>query len=194
MAFSETELVFLALILIFTLVFLLLGRRNNTSTAKNTKKKKKESKRAKRWSKHDGSTWAPNSWTLCWALWFIGGKNTARFFCLLSCPILAWVAVINSNRLVLKSNRFGSMFLDKFKLQRINFSPTRAGSLHEKCLNVWKNSKNSHFWRDVFLGSYGPAYFLLIFTMRLIKSLIVYMSETRRLRVKPYHRLLGACI
>ena len=48
MAFSETELVFLALILIFTLVFLLLRRRNNTSTAKNTKKKKKESKRAKR--------------------------------------------------------------------------------------------------------------------------------------------------
>ena len=48
MAFSEAELVFLALIFIFTLVFLLLGRRNNTSTAKNTKKKKKESKRAKR--------------------------------------------------------------------------------------------------------------------------------------------------
>ena len=48
MAFSEAELVFLALIFIFTLVFLLLGKRNNTSTAKNTKKKRKESKRATR--------------------------------------------------------------------------------------------------------------------------------------------------
>ena len=48
MAFSEAELVFLALIFIFTLVFLLLGRRNNTSTAKNTKKKRKGSKRATR--------------------------------------------------------------------------------------------------------------------------------------------------
>ena len=48
MAFSEAELVFLALILIFTLVFLLLGRRNNTSTAKNTKKKRNERKRATR--------------------------------------------------------------------------------------------------------------------------------------------------
>ena len=46
MAFSEGELVFLALILIFTLVFLLLGRRNNTSTAKNTKKKRNGRKRA----------------------------------------------------------------------------------------------------------------------------------------------------
>ena len=42
MAFSEAELVFLALIFILTLVFLLLGRRNNTSTAKNTHKKKTE--------------------------------------------------------------------------------------------------------------------------------------------------------
>ena len=48
MAFSEAELVFLALILIFTLVFLLLGRRNNTFIAKNTKKKRKGSKRATR--------------------------------------------------------------------------------------------------------------------------------------------------
>ena len=48
MAFSEAELVFLALIFIFTLVFLLLGRRNNTSTAKKTKKKRKGSKRATR--------------------------------------------------------------------------------------------------------------------------------------------------
>ena len=46
MAFSEAELVFLALIFIFTLVFLLLGKRNNISTAKNQKKKRKESKRA----------------------------------------------------------------------------------------------------------------------------------------------------
>lgn len=46
MAFSEAELVFLALIFIFTLVFLLLGRRNNTSTAKNTKKKRNKRKRA----------------------------------------------------------------------------------------------------------------------------------------------------
>ena len=48
MAFSEAELVFLALIFIFTLVFLLLGRRINTSTAKKTKKKRKGSKRATR--------------------------------------------------------------------------------------------------------------------------------------------------
>ena len=41
MAFSETELVFLASIFIFTLSLFLLGRENNTSTAKNTKKKGK---------------------------------------------------------------------------------------------------------------------------------------------------------
>ena len=48
MAFSEVELIFLALIFIFTLVVLLLGRRNNTSTAKNTKKKRNGRKRATR--------------------------------------------------------------------------------------------------------------------------------------------------
>ena len=48
MAFSEAELVFLAFIFIFTLVFSLLGRRNNSSTAKKTKKKRKERKRATR--------------------------------------------------------------------------------------------------------------------------------------------------
>ena len=48
MAFSEAELVFLALIFIFTLVFLLQGKRNNISTAKNQKKKRKGSKRATR--------------------------------------------------------------------------------------------------------------------------------------------------
>ena len=41
MAFSEVELVFLALIFIFALVFLMLGRNNNTSTAKNTKENRK---------------------------------------------------------------------------------------------------------------------------------------------------------
>ena len=46
MAFSEAELVFLALIFISTLIFLLLERRNNTFTAKNTKKKRKGRKRA----------------------------------------------------------------------------------------------------------------------------------------------------
>ena len=40
MAFSEAELVFLALIFIFTLVFLLLGKRN-ISTTKNQKKEEK---------------------------------------------------------------------------------------------------------------------------------------------------------
>ena len=48
MAFSEAELVFLALIFISTLIFLWLGKRNNTSTAKNTKKKRKKRKRATR--------------------------------------------------------------------------------------------------------------------------------------------------
>ena len=48
MAFSEAELVFLALIFIFTLVFLLLGRRNNTSTAKKTNKWRNGRKRATR--------------------------------------------------------------------------------------------------------------------------------------------------
>ena len=41
MAFSEAELVFLALIFIFTLVFLLLGKRNNISTENNQKKEEK---------------------------------------------------------------------------------------------------------------------------------------------------------
>ena len=41
MAFSEAELVFLALIFIFTLVFLSLGKRNNVSTAKNKKNEEK---------------------------------------------------------------------------------------------------------------------------------------------------------
>ena len=45
MAFSEAELVVLALIFISTLIFLLLERRNNTFTAKNTKKKRKGRKR-----------------------------------------------------------------------------------------------------------------------------------------------------
>ena len=46
MAFSETELVFLALIFIFGLGFLmqLLGARDNTSTVKKTKKKRKRPK------------------------------------------------------------------------------------------------------------------------------------------------------
>ena len=50
MAFSEAELVFLALIFIFALGFLmsLLGARDNTSTVKKTKKKRKEPKRATR--------------------------------------------------------------------------------------------------------------------------------------------------
>ena len=48
MAFSEAELVFLALIFIFTLVFLSLGKRNNVSTAKNKKMKRKGRKRATR--------------------------------------------------------------------------------------------------------------------------------------------------
>ena len=50
MAFSEAELVFLALIFIFGLGFLmpLLGARNNTSTVKKTTKKRKGRKRATR--------------------------------------------------------------------------------------------------------------------------------------------------
>ena len=50
MAFSEAELVFLALIFIFALGFLvsLLERRNNTSTEKKKKKKRKKRKRATR--------------------------------------------------------------------------------------------------------------------------------------------------
>ena len=48
MAFSEAELVFLALIFISTLLFLLLERRNNTFIAKNTKKKRKGRKRVTR--------------------------------------------------------------------------------------------------------------------------------------------------
>ena len=50
MAFSEAELVFLALIFIFGLGFLmsLLGWRNNTSTVKKTKKKRKRRKRPTR--------------------------------------------------------------------------------------------------------------------------------------------------
>ena len=50
MAFSEAELVFLALIFIFALGFLmsLLGKINNTSTVKKTKKKRKGRKRATR--------------------------------------------------------------------------------------------------------------------------------------------------
>ena len=50
MAFSELELVFLALIFIFALGFLmsLLGARDNTSTVKKTKKKRKGRKRATR--------------------------------------------------------------------------------------------------------------------------------------------------
>ena len=50
MAFSEAELVFLALIFIFALGFLmsLLGWRNNTSTVKKTKKKRTRRKRPTR--------------------------------------------------------------------------------------------------------------------------------------------------
>ena len=48
MAFSEAELIFLALIFIFALAFLMLGRKNNTFIAKNTKKKRKKGKRATR--------------------------------------------------------------------------------------------------------------------------------------------------
>ena len=50
MAFSETELVFLALIFIFGLGFLmqLLGARDNTSTVKKTKKKRKRRKSSTR--------------------------------------------------------------------------------------------------------------------------------------------------
>ena len=50
MAFSEAELVFLALIFIFALGFLmpLLGGRNNTSTVKKTKQKRKGRKRPTR--------------------------------------------------------------------------------------------------------------------------------------------------
>ena len=50
MAFSEVELIFLALIFMFALDFLmpLLGKRNNTSTVKKPKKKRKGRKRATR--------------------------------------------------------------------------------------------------------------------------------------------------
>ena len=50
MAFSEAELIFLALIFIFALGFLisLLGGRNNTSTVKKTEKKRKGRKRTTR--------------------------------------------------------------------------------------------------------------------------------------------------
>ena len=50
MAFSEAELVFLALIFIYALGFLmsLLGARDNTSTVKKTKKKRKGRKRSTR--------------------------------------------------------------------------------------------------------------------------------------------------
>ena len=50
MAFSEAELVFLALIFIFAWSFLmsLLGARDNTSTVKKTKKKRKGRKRSTR--------------------------------------------------------------------------------------------------------------------------------------------------
>ena len=41
MAFSEVELVFLAFIFIYALVFLMLGRNNSTSTARKPKKKRK---------------------------------------------------------------------------------------------------------------------------------------------------------
>ena len=48
-AFSEAELVFLVLVFSFTLVFLLLGRRKNSTTEKNTQKKnRKGRKRATR--------------------------------------------------------------------------------------------------------------------------------------------------
>lgn len=116
-----------------------------------------------RWSKHDGGTWAPNSWTLCWALCF-RRKNTARFLsAFLSYNSLSCRYKIPT-RLLWKAIAFAQFSLTNgFKLQRINFSPTRAGSLHEKCENDWKNSTNSHFLRDVFLGSYGPAFFFLNF-------------------------------
>ena len=42
-----------------------------------------------------------------------------------------------------------------FKLQSINFSPTRAGSLHEKC--------EKHKFAPFFLGWYGPAFFFCNF-------------------------------
>ena len=52
MAFSEAELIFLALIFMFALGFLmpLLGKRNNTSTVKKPKKTRKGRKRATRQS------------------------------------------------------------------------------------------------------------------------------------------------
>ena len=57
-----------------------------------------------------------------------------------------------------------------FKLQSINFSPTRAGSLHEKCENDWKNSTNSHLFSRILRSG---IFFFVISTMRPIKSLIL---------------------
>ena len=53
MTFSEVELVFLAFIFIYALIFLMLGRNNSTSTAKKTKKKRKgKDTRGQKLSKH----------------------------------------------------------------------------------------------------------------------------------------------
>ena len=48
MAFSEVQLVILALIFIFAMGFFILGRRNNTLTAKKTRRKRKRRQRATR--------------------------------------------------------------------------------------------------------------------------------------------------